>query len=76
MPWGHRRRKGAQEGSQSGQFDRQPKGKRGRPKKVQAVTVDGRCGYCGGVEGRHNQVRVSRRQPNGTYKIVFERCRG
>lgn len=72
MGWGHKNRKGAREGSKSDQF-------RGRGKKGGGVTHDGRCATCGGNDGRHNQVRVSRttydkhRVPNG-HKIVFERC--
>lgn len=71
MAWGDKRRKGAREGSKSPQF-----------RKDKGQTIDGRCSSCGGVEGRHNQIPVSRPVRDargvrtGTYKTVSERCPG
>lgn len=81
MAWGNKKRLGAKQGSQSEQFrDDKKKGKKGKKGAGGGVTHDGRCAECGGVEGRHNQIRRSQpiyndsRQPTGRYKIVHERC--
>lgn len=55
---------------------------RSKPKgpKGGAVDASGRCSECGGVEGRHNKVRVSvpevneHRQRTGRYKIEWKKC--
>lgn len=45
-----------------------------------AVSGDDRCPDCGGIGGRHNQVRETRRVPNpestGNYmnKVVWTKC--
>jgi hypothetical protein len=81
VAWGHKKRLGAQQGSQSEQF-KKAKAKKGRPKKAipGGIGLDGRCQTCGGTDGRHGTVRVSRavmnpdRTRSGQYKIVNERC--
>lgn len=50
-----------------------------KPSKSGAAAGDDRCPECGGIAGRHNQVRVSKRtnpagNAHGQYKIVYEDC--
>jgi hypothetical protein len=80
MAWGNRNRKGARGDGGNGESDQFKGRKRKGRRSDGGITVDGRCSFCGGVEGRHNMIRRSQpiydanRAPTGRYKIVMDRC--